>query len=345
MNTDKLVDLLEEYRNAPKEYKATSYWDSYEKRILDTIRSIDLHQLRSGKYPILATFGFGDVVYTYHPNMPVLRKVILKIIHRYVIRNRAILPYQLAISDIQEMAYHHCELMANSTESIPITEIEVSTFGSPQDVFEMNRRKYTIQFLSYYIRYCFSNKHVSFKGDEILVELGSGSGYQIEVLKKLYPNITILCFDLPAQIYLCEQYLARVFEGRDILGTDTTRKWSDLSDVKKGGIHFFGNWQIPLLRDFQFDVFWNAASFGEMEPDVVENYLENVKGSSTWIYLLQARHGKEKSGRSHVKNPITLADYNRFLSGYALQEVRDAWQAHSRLRQSGGYFEGVWKQE
>lgn len=345
MRRDRLRYLLHAYRNAPKEFHVTGYWDSYEKRILDTVYSIDLSQLRSGKYPILGTFGFNDVIYTYHPNTPLWKKAILKFIHHYVIKNRSILPYNLKTSDIQEMAYHHSELMANCTNSIPISAIEVSTFGSPQNIFEMNGSKYSMPFLSYYIRYCFSHKYISFKGDEIIVELGSGSGYQIEVLKKIYPNITVLCFDLPAQIYLCEKYLTQALGTENIVGTDVTLNWKDMADVKRGGIHFLGNWQVPLLQDFQFDVFWNAASFGEMEPGVVKNYLKYIKGNTRWIYLLQARHGKETTGKSHVKDPITLDDYKRLLSGYVLREERNAWQAHKRISQSGGYFEGVWTEE
>ncbi len=52
MIRDRLKDLLQEYRNAPKEFHMTGYWGSYEKRILDAIDSIDLNQLRSGRYPI-----------------------------------------------------------------------------------------------------------------------------------------------------------------------------------------------------------------------------------------------------------------------------------------------------
>ena len=62
METETLSNLIKEYRNAPKEFQATSYWDSYENEILDTIPSIDLTQLRSGKYPILGTFGFYDEI-------------------------------------------------------------------------------------------------------------------------------------------------------------------------------------------------------------------------------------------------------------------------------------------
>ncbi len=345
MKKDNLKDLLQEYRNAPKEFHVTSYWESYQRRTIDTVYSIDLSQLRSGKYPILATFGFNDVIYTYHPNLPFLKKAIRKFIHRHLIKDKDILPYGIKISDIREMAYHHCELSGNLSNAKSISAIEVSTFGSPQDLFEINGKKYSVAFLNYYLRYCFAQKHISFKGDEIVVELGSGSGYQIEVLKKLYPDITVLCFDLPAQIYLCERYLSQALGEKSIVGTDVTAKWGDISGIKEGRIHCFGNWQIFLLKDLQFDIFWNAASFGEMEPDVVANYLNYIKGNARWIYLLQARHGKKTTGRTHVKNPITFDDYNALLSGYILREEQDAWQAHKRISASGGYFEGVWIRE
>jgi putative sugar O-methyltransferase len=345
METNTLSNLVQEYRNAPKEFRATSYWDSYENEILDTIPSVDLSQLRSGKYPILGTFGFHDAVYHYHPNMPLWQKMPLKLLHRYVTKDRKVLPYHLSVPEIREMAYRHCELTALIDNAKPIGDIEVSDFGAPQDIFEVSGRRYTMLFLDYYLRYCFAHKHIGFRGDEIIVELGPGSGYQIEVLKKLYPNLTILCLDLPAQIYLSQVYLSESL-GRDkIVGTDLTLKWRDLQGLRKGCVHFLGNWQIPLLRGLEFDLFWNAASFGEMEPDVVENYLKYVKGSCTWIYLLQARHGKETAGKTHVQEPIDFDDYRKLLSGYVLQEEHDAWRAARRLTDSGGYFEAIWMKQ
>lgn len=345
MKTDRLLDLLDAYQKAPREYHATSYWRSYEKEILDTISTIDIGEIQSGKYPILATFGFGDSVYSYHPNSAFWKNIVLKFIHHFLIKDRTILPYGLSISAIREMAYHHCELMANLTNAKQIADIEMATVGNPADVFEINGRKYSVHFLSYYLRYCFIHKNIPIKGREIIVELGSGSGKQIEVLKKLYPGLTVLCFDLPAQIFLCETYLSEALGKESVVGTDTTLMWDDLSHLKEGYIYFFGNWQIPLLNDFKFDIFLNAASFGEMEPEIVNNYLSHIKGKAKWIYLLQARHGKETTGKSHVKGKSTFDDYNRVLSGYLLQDSHDAYQAHRRLSQTGGYFEGVWKKE
>lgn len=342
METDEIGQLFKAYKLAPHHYQATSYWDSYEGRVLAAVRSLDINQLRSGKYPILATFGMGDDIYLYHPNMLRLKKYLLKLARRHV-GDRAVLPYGLNVSNIQEMAYRHCELMGRLTDSIPISSVQVSMFGNPNGVFEMHGNNYTVQFLAYYIRYCFANKYIKFNGDEIIVELGSGSGYQVELLKKLYPNTTILCFDLPAQIYICGKYLSHALEHVNVIGPNETLAWNNMSRIERGGVYLFGNWKFPLLRNSNFDIFWNAASFGEMEPDVVKNYLNGIEAIPEWIYLLQARNGKETRGKAHVSSPIRVDDYSRFLSGYSLLEEHDAWQAHRRLSETGGYFEGIWK--
>ncbi|MBE2201689.1 MAG: putative sugar O-methyltransferase [Anaerolinea sp.] len=343
MEKDRLTNLLQAYRNASQEFHATSYWAAYEEQIMETIKSIDLNQLRSGKYPYLATFGFNDVIYFYHPNLPFPRKVILKLFHKYVLKNRRILPYGINVSDIRDLSYQHCNLLGKLSNAEPISSIEVSTFGNPKDLFEVNGKKYTMPFLNYYARYCFANKHVAFKDKEIVVELGSGSGYQIEVLKKLHPHITVLCFDLPAQIYLCESYLSQALGKENIVGTEETLMWKNLSNLQKGRVHCFGNWQIPLIKELKFDVFWNAASFGEMEPNIVANYLSYIEGNVQWIYLLQARHGKEISGKAHVAKQTTFDNYVSMLPDFNLWEEHDAWQAYKKLSEAGGYFEAIWK--
>ncbi len=341
----RLSNLLEAYRAAPQEFQATSYWESYEKGILATISAMDLGELRSGRYKIFSTFGFSDTVYSWQAKSSLAGRALLRLITAMFSNIRDLAPYKVRISDIRELAYHHCELMGELANARPISSIEVSAFGNPSDLFEVSGRHYSMPFLNYYLRYCFAQKTISMTGEECIVELGPGSGYQLEVLKKLYPDMTILCFDLPAQIYLCETYLAEALGSECVVSTEETLEWRDLSGVRKGQVHFFGNWQFPLLQDLPIDVFWNAASFGEMEPDVVENYLRYVRENTLWIYLLQARHGKETKGKSHVQKQTGLDDYDRFLTGYTLCEERDAWHAHKKLKASGGYFEGVWKRD
>jgi putative sugar O-methyltransferase len=338
-----LSALVSAYESAPQEFHATAYWEAYSKEILDTIANMDIREIHSGKYPILATMSFGDVAYYYHPHLAWWKNAVLKAIQGYLVKNRRMLPYDLRLSDIGEMAYRHCELLGQLTGAKPIKSIEMSTFGNPADRVVIEGRTYSINFLTYYIRYCFAHQYIRFTGDEVFVELGSGSGRQIELLKKLYPNMTVLCFDLPAQLYLCQRYLTEAL-GRDaVVGTEVTLPWSDLRMLQKGKVHCFGNWQMPILNALDFDVFWNAASFGEMEPGVVERYLSYVRGRARWVYLMQARHGKETDSKIHVEKQTTFDDYSRFLSGYEVAGEQTAYDAHRRVSHTGGYFEAVWQ--
>lgn len=337
---DRLKRLFEAYSKAPEIFHATRYWKDSTLEVCNEIEKADLSKMRSGEYPIFAKFGFGEYVYkNVYKSLP--RKLAFEVIQPFL--PKLPLPYFLDVSDIREMAFKHCIDGGLISGALPVTTIETSTFGSPNDLFEIRGKKYTMSFLSKYLRYCFVHKHVHFTGNETIVELGSGSGHQIEVLKKLYPGLTILCFDLPGPLFLCQEYLSRALGDQAIVGSESTLNLTDLSSIEKGKVHFFGNWQFPLLEHFAFDLFWNAASFGEMEPNVVENYLGYVRGKAKWIYLLQTRKGKESYAHSGVEKPITFEDYNRLLPGYKLLEEEDAYFAHMRMRHSGGYFQAVWE--
>ena len=343
MDTGRLSQLVEAYRSAPPEYRATSYWQAYEDEIVSTIPDLDLDQLRSGRYPILSKIGFHDVVYPSAGTASIWKRGLSRLAERLGISGPAALPYGLDLRAIREAAYRHCELAGTAAAARPVSDIEMSIFGNPADLFEIDGRRYSVHFLAYYLRYAFAHRYVPLKGDEIVVELGPGSGHQIEVLKKLYPDLTVLCFDLPAHVFLCQAYLTEALSPEMLLGTDATVGWTDLSGLRKGHVHFFGNWQFPLIEGLEVDVFWNAASFGEMEPDVVQNYLRSVAGNARWIYLLQARSGKETAGKARVRTPIAFADYVRFLPGHELCAEEDAWLPHRRMSQSGGYFQAVWR--
>lgn len=335
--------LLDKYKSAPAVYKAGRYWEAYERRILDELGKVDLGQMRSGRYPLFATFGFNESVYHYRHDMPFYEVLYRKFVRKYFIGNRPILPYNLRLTDIREMAYRHAEILGTLTNSKPLSELEVSLFGNPQDVFKIKGKQYTMRFLSFYVRYCFANKLLELKGDEVIVELGSGSGHQVEILKKAYPNITILCFDLPGQLFLCEQYLLKALPEGCVISSRDTINLKDLNGLQRGKVYMFGNWEFPLLRDFTFDVFWNAASFGEMEPDIVSNYLNCVQTKCRWIYLLQAAKGKESTETSGVRTPINFDFYEGILdSKYDLVGKEQGYEAHRKLSQSGGYLQAVW---
>ena len=242
MNIESLNSLIKASEKAPVIFKETVYWAKYRDELIEEVRKMDIKDLRSGKHPRFASFGFNE----FFPKRKFIDRLkdVVKLAWHYLFLNKPyfapqLAPYSLTTHDVQEMAYRHCEMKGQLTRSKSIHSIEANRFGNPSDFFEIEGRTYTMAFLEYYLRYCFANQHIGFTGDEIIVELGSGSGHQVEVLKKLYPGQTILCFDLPVQLFLCQQYLGEVLGKDQIVPVEETLEWKDLSKVKRGKVHFF----------------------------------------------------------------------------------------------------------
>lgn len=339
-----LQALQQDYRAAPASFHATRYWENYEESISKEVARLDVELIDSGLYPYLATFGFGTVPYRrgsrrFGSGSGAASKVLD---WAGGVKGR-FLPYRMALQDIHELALAKAEWAAARAQARPPTHLRPASFGNPQDLFEVDGRLHSVSFLDYFMRYCFAHQAIRFRGDEVFVEIGSGSGKQAAVLKQLLPDATFLCFDLPLQLFLAYQY-ARGSAPDHVVELEQTRRWTDLSGLQKGRIHFFGNWQVPLVSALRFDVFWNAASFGEMEPEVVQRYLSYIDGRAQWVYLMQARHGKE-SGRARggVERPQSFADYCRYLPRYTLKREQLAQGALKPHRESGGYFEAVWQ--
>lgn len=340
MEYERLRNLLEEYKKAPNIFKATQYWKSYERDIKEAIKKVQKEEIKSGKESVFRSFGLGDV--TRREKESKIDKFIKKALSKFLgVNVYKENPYGVKIKDIRDVAYRHCKLYGKHCNAKEIEEVSVSGFGNPSDIFQRNGNLYTMNFLSRYIRYCFFIKNADINKQDLIVSLGPGSGTQIELLKKMYPGVTILTFDLPTQIYLCETYLSEALGRDEVVMTDKTMSMESTKHFKKGRVYCFPNWKFPLVSECKVNTFWNAASFGEMEPEVVREYISHV--GAEYIYLLQARHGKETEGKRSVGKPITFTDYKRMLSKYELIDQRDAWHAHRPLSDSGGYFEGVWK--
>ena len=276
-----------------------------------------------------ATFGFGTAPYRRRSKSmqgrgATLGKV-MDAAHRLVGELKLrMLPYGIKLRDVHALAMARAELAAIQVGARRPAEVQAPSFGDPQDLFEFDGRRDSIGYLAYCLRYCFVHG---------------------AVLKQALPDPTLRCFDLPLQLFLGYHY-CRGSMAEHVVALEETMGWTDLSELQPGKGHIFGNWQAPMLRERPVDLFWNAASFGEMEPQVVRHYLDQAAGQASWIYLMQARHGKERGRRrGGVERPQTFEDYSGYLPGHILRHERLAQGALKPYRESGGYFEAVWERE
>ena len=69
---------------------------------------------------------------------------------------------------------------------------------------------------------------------------------------------------------------------------------------------------------------------------LIEQYKKSPK-------LYQAiRYWKNYEENSGVKKPLMFDDYMNLIKHHKLLVVKDVYEAHRKLNQSGGYFQALW---
>jgi putative sugar O-methyltransferase len=218
----------------------------------------------------------------------------------------------LRLTDIVEHAYVRCLFAAlASPQVVPIDQLRVSRAGNPFG-FRVLGRFFTLPTFGYYLRYAFAAAQVDFSTVDTVVELGSGAGRQAEVLASLHPDLAIVQLDLAPQLYVAERYLTAALPDR-VVPYRATRGTGPLRP-ERGKITFAGNFRLADLCDTGRTLFWNAASFGEMEPAVVEHYASIAGSYAEWLFLHQCFTGKERAGADGhgVLEPVVDEHYERF---------------------------------
>lgn len=332
-----LLDLmLTDTKNSPSIYQPTNYWQNYEYIFLSELRSKGLTDFRRRKNSVLSSFGGTDLLplsrhlehlTIWGRNAPVVRIVnrLLRIerLHRlYDFIASAVTGASL--EDVRLLHYEIARGFGTGNNVKPVSELEASLVGNPEDVFSVNGKKYTTSILYYYIQYAYCSQYMDFNSIGSVMELGSGAGKQIEVIKKLHPQLCFFVFDIPPQLYICEQYLSALFPDSVVPYRDT-RKMKRLPDVREGKIFIFGNWKLAEIEGLDYDLFINSASFQEMEPDVALNYLRYVDQQATrYVFLHQLMKGKNRAarkGEAGVLEPTTLTHYKKGLEHFHLLDL------------------------
>lgn len=351
----KLFELMmEELKNSPQMYQPTNYWSKYINETIRLIREERLKDFRRQKWGYFRSFGASDFASTSEYQRTLLRRANVseadkKLIIDYLEftakhRDLPVLPFNMAWQEIDQLAARSADLTGRVSGALPITQIEPDPVGNPLHDFAYEGKTYTHYFLGYYMRYAAANRVIDFNKVDNIVELGSGAGNQVEILKKYYPHLTFYLVDLAPYLYLCHQFLRAVFPDNHVSYRETAEQQTVTAD-RKGDILFLGSGRLNTLRPKGVTLFWNSASFGEMEPEVVENYISEIKTWADGVYLYQAMTGKElgSEGKGGVLKKTTFEHYSAFLGkNYSLADRSPAWVPLYGQRTSGGYDDAIW---
>ncbi|MBM4372889.1 MAG: putative sugar O-methyltransferase [Deltaproteobacteria bacterium] len=356
--------MLSDLESADPLYRPGNYWEIKTGPLVEDLRSHGLRDIRRRRTPVLQSFGVGELGPGTQEPTPLdrtVRRVAAGLERRgrrlagrlpgglgarFARPARASSPhYGVTPERLRRLAVEHVRLRAEGTRARPLAELDISLAGNPEDVFEGDGRPVTMSVLHYYLRYVYCCRHVDFRDVGVVVELGCGSGRQAEILKKLHPHLTVLLFDLVPQLYIAEQLLSAAFPG-EVVSYRRTRDFQDLHrDVVPGRIHLLPAWRFPLLGGWSWDLFWNAASFQEMEPGLVRNYLGYVNAGARLVYLQELFSGKppaRRAGAPGVLQPVTLRDYEGGLPRFQRRDLSPSWMPLGPQEEEGPYHDSWW---
>jgi putative sugar O-methyltransferase len=349
-NDSELLELmLRDLREADPLYQPTNYWKTYEREVLPYLRREGIAGFRGrpgyGAERVLGSFAALDPVqkplafrridqlrFFDAPGIRQLagagaRARLQEIWER--LASRALLRQSHSLDEWRALCFAYAREVGERAGAAPLDGLRVSMAGDPADRFAIGEGVYTSLTLYYYLRYAFVARHFDLRRASSLVELGSGSGKQAELLARLHPNLTLYLFDIPPQLYVANQFLTAALPNRVVPYLET-RAMSALPERVPGRIYLFGSWQLPLIARESIDLFWSCATFGEMEPHVVANYLKHVDASAGAVYLMQRMKGKKlakREGARGVLERTTLAHYARGLASFELVERAQARSA------------------
>jgi putative sugar O-methyltransferase len=334
-----LHEMLEDMRKAPPIYQPGNYWLFYIEKIARQIENGGLDHFRNEVMGpgSMASFGGGrdleGIKYGWHlyPFHQAFQKFdessLVQGYNRLIDHLFDLHPFfgHLAFRGALARGYFQDTITARQdaawlvataydTKNI-LHRLEDSHEGNPAG-FQRQGRFYTVRLLDEAMQVFFLQDSIDVGHLQTVLELGSGIGLKASTYLKLNEDLTYIIVDIPPALYVAQQYLSSVHDGvlpyhkvKEELG-----KGLDIRDYR---VICIAPWMLDSLKDIHSDLFINVASFQEMEPWLVENYLSHVKRfRPQWVYLSELKEGHfiGREGEHGLLKQTKYQDYLRFLS-------------------------------
>jgi len=335
--------MIQDSKSVSNLYQPTNYWSLLVNRVLPELKNQGLDNFRRRRNSVLSYLSYNDLLpislelQDSQEKISLARKTLKTFFKKSLKENKLKKLFNfisnsysgVSILDTNILCYFLAKNFGEKNGAKPIENLNASAFGNPENTFFVNKKMYTISILEFYMQYAYCCKFMNFDSINSVMEIGSGFGKQAEVIKKLHPHLNFFLFDLPTSLYVCEQYLSSVFPD-SVVSYRETRKMKRLPENQEGKIFIFGNWKISEIVNLKCDLFWNSASFQEMEPEVVLNYLKFTNAQTEKFVFLQERMrgdplAKEK-GKTGVLKKTTIDHYKKGLNNFRmLNMTKSLW--------------------
>jgi putative sugar O-methyltransferase len=311
--TDKSLGLLDrmvaDLDDAPELYQPTVFWRSGMASIMKDLREHGVTSFR--RHPSATAF----YVPTYIERSPAAQSLesFLRSVGRVELVTR--------VTNRHLARYDHAVATELDTPGAPRLEgASESAYGEPLEQFEFDGKRYSRSFLNYLRGLVLFKRTVPDANLLTVLEIGGGYGTLGEILLPVNPKIRYVDVDIPPVAYVATWYLRQVLGAGQVSGYDTTRKLKRIPVDGLSPATVLCSWQLPRLEG-KVDLFVNFISFQEMEPHVVDNYIEQViRLGAKYVLLRNSTTGKPiKTGADvGVQEPVVRESYLHMFEGYEL---------------------------
>lgn len=317
-----LSKVLDEMRQQNELYQPSHFWQEASSRIVEEISAHGIERFRALPTPLgffVPTYGTPGNSFT-HVQCDALVQWLSS--EHPKAKKPQIALEQFLCGESSALADYRVLLAADDSSCLPhLHTFSESTVGQPVEQFEFNGRRFSRSALNYLLGMAMLKQHLpAGEVPRTVLEIGGGFGTLGEIL--LSSNIDGLRYvdiDIPPTSFVSQWYLQQVAGTEAVTTHAMTRDQAEIQISSLKQLSVLCAWQIERLQG-SVDLFVNFISFQEMEPHIVQNYLNHVSRLETkWILLRNLREGKQKLSTENkigVKTPILGIDYISFLPSY-----------------------------
>jgi putative sugar O-methyltransferase len=313
-NNPKLLNLLMgDMEIAPDEWRPTPYWQGYSKRIYSRLQAVGIEGFRTD-WEIIK--GHGQIDPTLPPTYEggSLRVSLLRILSKTPFFSQISNFYMKKVNAEHGLRKNtHDQLVLAITQLLAsdldfkryMDLIKESGAGLP-NVLVDDLDNFSIDFLLHFAQLLTLDSTIGALQMRSVLEIGGGHGKFAEIFIKLAakPDLTYCLIDIPPVLYLATEYLRSIFPDR-VIDYDQASKMNRITEEDiRGKILIIPPWLIDRL-EMKFDLFWNSASFQEMEKSVVVEYLDRISNICQCVGLKSLVKGHALGAGGQLE-PISL---------------------------------------
>lgn len=340
-DNDLLSLLMSDMDSTESIWRPTAYWKGYARRIQKRLSETGLVTFRSD-FEIIKGYGMMQPIEP-DPFRDRSRKVlILGAIMKLPLLNRVDRLYRRSLqSEFRRHSDSHAKLEAVLTYALSRSELSggvlrtahESDFGF-QGARNTDERAPSLNFLRQVAIVGAVQTAMPLRSATSVLEVGGGYGAFSEIFMQAgdQPDRGMVIVDIPPVLYVATQYLKAVFPDK-VVDYSTLRDVELITnDLLAGRILMIPPWMIDRI-DAHFDVFWNTASFQEMESPIIAKYVDLAARTCAHAAILSLIEG-HRPGAGGQSEPIPIESIHRefVTSGFDQLEVPENTQESHLLR-------------